>query len=241
MREYDGEQLSSVVALDLRSLTTLRRPLDVVTAEIRVLVRTPAQRRCKRLVDVVGSLVLCALLLPLLLGAMLAVKLSGPGPIFHVQDRCGLCGRRFRFYKLRTMVVDAEQRKAALVHLNEITGSAFKIRCDPRITPIGAWLRKLSLDELPQLWNVLKGDMSLVGPRPPTPDEVEQYNTRRAQRLCVIPGLSGLWQVSGRSSIADFDRWIDLDLLYAHTWSLWLDFVILLKTPVAVIRMRGAA
>jgi lipopolysaccharide/colanic/teichoic acid biosynthesis glycosyltransferase len=116
----------------------------------------------------------------------------------------------------------------------------FKIRRDPRITRIGAILRKSSLDELPQLWNVLRGDMSLVGPRPPTPDEVEQYSTRQVQRLAVLPGVTGLWQVSGRSDIPDFEKWIDLDLEYAQHWSLWLDLRILLKTVVAVVAARGA-
>jgi lipopolysaccharide/colanic/teichoic acid biosynthesis glycosyltransferase len=161
--------------------------------------------------------------------------------VFFVQERCGLSGRRFRFYKFRTMVVDAEARKPALWQLNEIDGAAFKIARDPRVTRIGSVLRKLSLDELPQLWNVLCGDMSLVGPRPPTPDEVEQYSRYQVQRLAVIPGISGLWQVSGRSSIADFDRWIALDLHYVRTWSVWLDLVIILRTPLAVICMRGAA
>jgi lipopolysaccharide/colanic/teichoic acid biosynthesis glycosyltransferase len=138
-------------------------------------------------------------------------------------------------------VVDAEARKAELAHLNEVIGPAFKIKHDPRITPVGRKLRQLSLDELPQLWNVFKGDMSLVGPRPPTPGEVEYYNARQVQRLGVIPGITGLWQVSGRSKIADFDRWIDLDLHYAQTWSLWLDLRILARTPLAVLRMEGAA
>jgi len=172
---------------------------------------------------------------------MLTVKLSSPGPVFFVHDRCGLNGRLFRFYKFRTMVADAEARKAQLAHLNEVSGPAFKIKRDPRITRVGAALRKLSLDELPQLWNVLKGDMSLVGPRPPTPNEVMYYTRRQVQRLGIMPGLTGLWQVSGRSTITDFDQWIELDLRYAQQWSVWLDLLILLKTPLAVLRMRGAA
>jgi len=249
MREYDREHQSpSFVVLDLpriyegdHDVVRGRRPLHVVTAAIREIARTRGQRVSKRVIDVCVSLLLLVLLSPLAVATMVAVRLSGPGPLFYVRDRCGLSGRLFRFYKFRTMVVDADARKARLVHLNEVIGSAFKIKRDPRITRIGSWLRKLSLDELPQLWNVLKGDMSLVGPRPPTPDEVEQYNAHQVQRLAVIPGISGLWQVSGRSSIADFDRWIELDLYYAHTWSIWLDLLIILKTPVAVLRMRGAA
>ena len=218
-----------------------RRGLFVVTAEICELTRSRGQRLAKRTVDVLGCLLALVLLAPLFLAVMLAVRLSGPGPVLFVQERCGLNGRLFRFYKFRTMVVDAEARKAELAHLNEVTGPAFKIKHDPRITQVGAVLRKLSLDELPQLWNVLKGDMSLVGPRPPTPDEVERYTTRQVQRLAVLPGITGLWQVSGRSTIADFERWIDLDLRYAQRWSIWLDLAILVKTPIEVLRMRGAA
>jgi lipopolysaccharide/colanic/teichoic acid biosynthesis glycosyltransferase len=138
------------------------------------------------------------------------------------------------------MVEDADHRKRDLEHLNEMRGPVFKIRRDPRITALGRVLRKLSLDELPQLWNVLRGDMSLVGPRPPTPDEVERYTPRQVQRLSVMPGITGLWQVSGRNDIPDFERWIDLDLEYAQTWSMWLDLRILLKTAVVVALVRGA-
>lgn len=195
----------------------------------------------KRIVDLSGSAIGLLLLAPVLLLIAAAVKLTSRGPALFVQKRCGLRGREFHFYKFRTMVVDAEAKKAALEHLNEMRGPAFKIRRDPRITRLGAVLRKLSLDELPQLWNVLRGDMSLVGPRPPTPQEVELYTTRQAQRLGVMPGLTGLWQVSGRSSIVDFERWIDLDLEYARSWSLWLDLKILVKTLFVVVLMRGAA
>ena len=218
-----------------------RRPLFVVTSEIREVTRTRAQQLAKRTLDMCGSAFALILLLPLFLVCMLAVLCSSRGPIFFVQDRCGHGGRLFRFYKFRTMVADAEARKAELARFNEVTGPAFKMMRDPRITPVGRVLRKLSLDELPQLWNVLKGDMSLVGPRPPTPDEVERYTTRQVQRLAVIPGITGLWQVSGRSTITDFDRWIDLDLRYVQTWSLGLDLLILARTPAAVLRMQGAA
>jgi len=217
-----------------------RRPVFVVASEIRELPRTARARFAKRAIDLVGSLLALVLLAPVVVLVMLAVRLTSRGPIFFVQDRCGLGGRLFRFYKFRTMVVDAEHRKADLVHLNEMQGPMFKIERDPRITRVGAVLRKLSLDELPQLWNVLKGDMSLVGPRPPTPDEVEQYTTHQVQRLAVIPGITGLWQVSGRSTIADFERWIELDLQYAREWSMWLDLRILAKTPVVVVLARGA-
>lgn len=138
------------------------------------------------------------------------------------------------------MVVDAEQRKAELAHLNEMNGPVFKIRRDPRVTKLGTILRKTSLDELPQLWNVLRGEMSLVGPRPPTAEEVARYTSVQAQRLSVVPGITGLWQVSGRNTLRDFDTWLELDLKYANEWSLWLDLRILLRTVIVVILARGA-
>jgi lipopolysaccharide/colanic/teichoic acid biosynthesis glycosyltransferase len=195
----------------------------------------------KRVVDVIGSLILLGVFAPVMLVVFLALRLSSRAPVIFVQERCGLGGRRFRFYKFRTMVEDAEDQRASLVHLNEMRGPVFKISRDPRITRLGAILRKSSLDELPQLWNVLRGEMSLVGPRPALPEEVARYDVRQAQRLIVIPGITGLWQVSGRSSIADFETWLDLDLAYAQQrWSLWLDLRILAKTIVVVISSRGA-
>ncbi len=217
-----------------------RRSLRDVTAEIKLQARTRTARVAKRAIDVVGSTVGLVALAPVFAATAIAVRVTSRGPIFFVQDRCGLGGRVFRFYKFRTMVVDAEELRANIEHLNEMQGPVFKIASDPRITRLGAVLRKLSIDELPQLWNVLKGDMSLVGPRPPMPEEVEQYTGRQVQRLCVIPGITGLWQVSGRSEIPEFDRWLELDLEYARTWSLWLDLVILLKTPIVVLTTRGA-
>ena len=220
--------------------TVTRRPLEVVAAEIIVQPRAAISLMLKRTVDVIGSIVGLVVFAPLFAMIALAVRLTSRGPVLFVQERCGLKGRVFRFYKFRTMVVDAEVRKAELEHLNEMSGPAFKIRRDPRITRIGAILRVTSLDELPQFWNVLRGDMSLVGPRPPTPDEVERYTSAQAQRLSVVPGITGLWQVSGRNTIADFDRWIELDLEYAKRWSLWLDAQILVKTFVVVVQARGA-
>jgi exopolysaccharide biosynthesis polyprenyl glycosylphosphotransferase len=218
----------------------IRRELDDVVAEIEARPRSRVSRMAKRVLDLLGSTVGLVGLAPVLLLLALAVKLTSRGPILFVQERCGLGGRRFRFYKFRTMVADAENRKGDLEHLNEMTGPVFKIRRDPRITSLGGVLRKLSLDELPQLWNVLRGDMSLVGPRPPTLDEVERYTARQAQRLSVMPGITGLWQVSGRNDISDFERWIDLDLEYARTWSVWLDLRILVKTAIVVALLRGA-
>ena len=217
-----------------------RRELGTVVAEIEIQPRSRIARSSKRLLDVAGALVGLIVLSPLFLLCALAVKLTSRGPALFVQTRCGLGGAPFKFYKFRTMVEDAEDRKAELAHLNEMRGPVFKIRRDPRTTRVGTLLRKLSLDELPQLWNVLRGDMSLVGPRPPTPDEVEQYSQRQVQRLAVMPGITGLWQVSGRSDIADFDRWIELDLEYAQRWSLGMDVWILVKTVIVVILAKGA-
>jgi exopolysaccharide biosynthesis polyprenyl glycosylphosphotransferase len=209
-------------------------------ARIAVQERPLGARIAKRGVDIALSAVGLVVLAPILALLALAVKLTSRGPVLFVHRRCGLGGHTFRFYKFRTMVQDAEARKRELEHLNEMKGPAFKMRRDPRITRLGGVLRKTSLDELPQLWNVLRGDMSLVGPRPPTPDEVERYTPRQLQRLSVIPGITGLWQVSGRSNIEDFDRWVDLDLRYVKSWSLWLDLRILLKTIIVVALVRGA-
>ncbi len=217
-----------------------RRPLADVIADVQVEPRSRAASAAKRGIDILGSALGLLVLSPLFVLVALAVKLTSRGPALFVQDRCGLGGKTFRFYKFRTMVEDAEDRRAELEHLNEMTGPVFKIRRDPRITRLGKVLRKTSIDELPQLWNVLKGDMSLVGPRPPMPDEVERYDARQAQRMAVVPGITGLWQVSGRSSVPEFDQWLELDLEYARKWSLWLDMRILLKTVIVVVLAKGA-
>ncbi len=195
----------------------------------------------KRLADVAVSAVGLMLTAPLLPVIAAAVKLSSQGPVLYSQQRCGLNGRRFTLHKFRTMYVGADRRLQEVAHLNEVNGPAFKARHDPRVTPIGRILRRLSLDELPQLYNVLKGDMSLVGPRPPLPKEVERYERWQRRRLSMKPGLTGLWQVSGRSRFDDFNRWIALDLAYIDQWSLWLDLKILAKTVPAVLSARGAA
>lgn len=216
------------------------RTLELVAADIAQLERPYGSRIAKRALDIVGSATGLILLAPVFFLLALAVRLTSRGPAIFVQKRCGMGGREFRFYKFRTMVVDAEKRRSELEHLNEMSGPVFKMKQDPRITRVGSVLRKLSLDELPQLWNVLKGDMSLVGPRPPLPSEVARYTARQAQRLSVLPGITGLWQVSGRSSLPDFDAWIELDLEYARTQSFWLDLRILAKTIVVVALARGA-
>jgi exopolysaccharide biosynthesis polyprenyl glycosylphosphotransferase len=196
----------------------------------------------KRLQDLSASALGIVLTLPLVPLIAVAVKLGSRGPVLYSQIRCGLNGRRFKLLKFRTMHEGSDQRLDEVAHLNEVEGGpAFKARRDPRVTPVGRVLRKLSLDELPQLYNVFLGDMSLVGPRPPIPDEVEQYERWQRRRLSMKPGITGLWQVSGRAGLDDFKNWIALDLAYIDQWSLWLDLKILLKTIPTVLSTRGAS
>ena len=194
----------------------------------------------KRLIDVALSAVALVAASPALLLATIAVKLSSAGPAIFRQKRSGMNGRVFTLYKFRTMVQDAEALKAQLESKNEMDGPVFKIKDDPRITGVGRVLRKLSIDELPQLWNVLRGDMSVVGPRPPIPAEVEKYERWQRRRLSMRPGITCIWQVSGRSNI-DFRRWMEMDLEYIDNWSLGLDLKIILKTIPAVLSSRGAS
>lgn len=195
----------------------------------------------KRGVDIAISFIALICLLPLLCVAAVLIKLTSRGPVLFVQKRVGLNKRRFKLCKFRTMVVDAEARMREVEHLNEVSGPVFKIKNDPRITPLGKFLRKTSIDELPQLWNVLKGDMSLVGPRPLPVRDYEGFNEDwQRRRFSVRPGITCLWQVMGRNSIP-FERWMALDLQYIDEWSLWLDFQILARTIPAVLRGSGAA
>ncbi len=196
-------------------------------------------RFIKRLIDILASLSGLVLLLPLFPFIVTLIKLETAGPVFFRQRRVGLKGRLFDCYKFRSMAVDAEVQKARLQHLNEATGAAFKIKDDPRVTGVGRFLRRSSLDEFPQLFNVLKGDMSIIGPRPQIPVEVREYSPRDALRLLVKPGLTCLWQVSGRSHL-DFSEWMELDRRYVKTRSLKTDFLILLRTLPAVIERKGA-
>jgi exopolysaccharide biosynthesis polyprenyl glycosylphosphotransferase len=193
----------------------------------------------KRALDVIASLAGIILLSPVLALTALGIKLTSSGPLLFAQERVGLHGRRFHMLKFRSMYQDAERRKQELLDQNEMDGPVFKIKNDPRITPVGRWIRKFSVDELPQLFNVLKGEMSLVGPRPPLPDEVDQYQRWQRRRLSMKPGLTCLWQVSGRNDI-DFDNWMKLDMEYIDNWSLFLDLKILFKTIPVVILARGA-
>lgn len=195
----------------------------------------------KRLLDVSVAIVAAMVLLPLLLATAIAVKVTSPGPVLFVQQRYGHRKRRFDMYKFRTMVRDAEALLPSVEALNEASGHAFKIRRDPRLTPIGSLLRRWSLDELPQLWNVVRGDMSLVGPRPMSVRDVSRFSDPwLMRRFSVRPGLTGLWQVSGRCNLT-FDQWMALDLRYIDRWSLGLDLWILVKTIPAVLRRSGAA
>jgi len=194
----------------------------------------------KRLLDLVGALVGCVFLgiLTVIVGPM--IKLESPGPIFFAQKRVGRNGRIFKMYKFRSMYADAEERKKELMAQNEMNGLMFKMENDPRITKTGAFLRKTSLDEFPQFINILKGDMSLVGTRPPTLDEFAQYSPYHKKRLSFRPGLTGMWQVSGRSDITDFEEIVKLDVEYIDNWSFWLDIKILLKTFLEVFTQKGA-
>lgn len=195
----------------------------------------------KDVMDRVGAFCALLLLSPLFLTIATAVKLTSPGPVFFRQVRSGLHGRRFQMVKFRSMVMDAEQRRAELEGQNEMSGPVFKLTKDPRVTPLGAFLRKTSLDELPQFWNVLRGEMSLVGPRPLPDYEVAKFDqVSYRRRLSMKPGLTCLWQVGGRSEVRDFCDWVRMDLEYIDTWSLGLDIVILLRTVPVVLFGKGA-
>jgi lipopolysaccharide/colanic/teichoic acid biosynthesis glycosyltransferase len=193
----------------------------------------------KRLLDIAGALVLGALAAPVVMAAAILIRLDSPGPVLVGQQRVGRNGRSFQMYKFRSMVAGADALQDSLAGLNEAQGALFKIRKDPRLTRVGRFLRRFSIDELPQLANVLKGEMSLVGPRPPFAHEVAQDHLRQAIRLRYPPGITGLWQVSGRSDL-DYDQMIRIDLRYARTWSLLLDVAIMVRTIPAVLTGRGA-
>lgn len=195
----------------------------------------------KRLMDIVGASLGLLIASPIMLIVAILIKLEDPkGPIFFSQIRNGAYPTTFKMYKFRSMYIDAEERLQELMHLNEQSGPAFKIKDDPRITKVGKFIRKTSLDELPQLFNVLKGDMSLVGPRPAIPREVEQYTAYQKQRLFVKPGLTCIWQVSGRNNI-EFDQWVELDIEYIKTRSLWLDIKLILLTIPALLGDENAS
>jgi len=198
------------------------------------------QLTIKRTGDMLLAGLLLALLLPVMVVVAMVIKASSTGGVFYRQTRVGLNGRHFTMFKFRTMVERADENRESLLHLNEMHGPVFKVAKDPRTTKIGTILRKFSLDELPQLWNVLKGEMSLVGPRPPLPEEVSRYERWQRRRLSMRPGLTCLWQVSGRNKV-DFEEWMRLDLRYIDNWSPWLDLKILLRTIPVVLGGSGAS
>jgi exopolysaccharide biosynthesis polyprenyl glycosylphosphotransferase len=193
----------------------------------------------KRTFDILFSAVMLILLLPLFLIVTLLIKAASKGPVFYTQDRVGKDSAHFRFIKFRSMVADADKMKGGLAALNEAEGHLFKIKDDPRLTPIGKFMRKFSIDELPQFMNVLLGQMSVVGPRPPLPDEVKNYNAWQKKRLRIRPGITGIWQVSGRSDLP-FDDMVRLDIYYIENWSLWMDIKLVLRTIPVVLQGKGA-
>ena len=201
----------------------------------------PAELILKRAVDIAGGL--AGVILTILIGIVIApmIYLESPGPVIFKQTRIGKNGRRFTIYKFRSMYMDAEERKKELMAKNEMNGLMFKIKDDPRITRVGKFIRKTSLDEFPQFFNVLAGDMSLVGTRPPTEDEFVKYSERHKRRLSLKPGITGMWQVSGRNSVSDFEEIVNLDLEYIDNWSFWLDIKLLFQTVYVVLFQKGAS
>lgn len=195
----------------------------------------------KRVMDIIGALTGIILFSPICILTALAIKIEKPGPILFTQNRVGKNGRIFKIYKFRSMVVNAEEKKKGMMQRNENSNvMLFKIKNDPRVTKVGKFIRKTSIDELPQLINVIKGEMSLVGTRPPTVDEVEKYNLSHWRRISIKPGITGMWQVNGRSDIKDFDNVVKLDTKYIEEWSIWLDIKIIIKTVLIVINRKGA-
>jgi len=199
----------------------------------------PFSLGCKRALDIVISSLLLVLLLPLFIVLAVMVKLTSRGTVFYRWQVVGQGGRAFTGYKFRSMYPNADELKQDLEHLNEMRGPVFKLTNDPRITAVGRWMRRYSLDELPQLYSVLKGDMSLVGPRPPLVTEYARFTEYQKQKLVVKPGITCLWQVNGRNEVKEFDEWVKLDLDYIRSWTLKLDFRILLKTASEVFTGSG--
>jgi exopolysaccharide biosynthesis polyprenyl glycosylphosphotransferase len=238
------EGVRTTIAADLFSVGMVRSEVSYFAGLPLIHYNTPpgdsSILALKRSIDFLVSGVFLIILAPLFALLALAVRLSSPGSVFYKQKRVGLNGRIFSLYKFRSMHADADKKLDELRTLNEMSGPVFKMRADPRVTPVGRFLRRFSLDELPQLWNIFRGDMSLVGPRPPLPDEVHQYVRKYRRRLSMRPGLTCSWQVSGRSNIKDFDTWMKLDLDYIDNWSLIGDFKILCKTIPAVLFGAGA-
>ena len=233
-----------MIALDVLRFGNARMSVgDLNGLPMLALTRAPSDElalAAKRAFDLCVSTVVMLILSPVLAAVAIAIRLDSRGPVFFKQRRVGLQGRTFEIYKFRSMYVDAEARLESLRAHNEMSGPVFKMRDDPRITRVGRFIRKTSLDEFPQFLNVLRGEMSIVGPRPPLPAEVRQYKRWQRRRLSVKPGITCVWQISGRNNI-DFERWMELDLEYIDQWSLWNDLQICLKTIPAVLGSRGAS
>jgi exopolysaccharide biosynthesis polyprenyl glycosylphosphotransferase len=236
--------VSASVAVDLFNLKwSMGRETSLVGIPMLTFDMTPTNAVAlfvKRACDVIISTFALVMISPLYLIVAILIKTTSQGGVYFTQERCGLHGRKFKLYKFRTMEQNAEQKLKDLLVYNEMQGPVFKMENDPRITKIGKFLRKYSLDELPQLWNVFHGDMSLVGPRPPLPSEVKKYDPWHQRRLSIRPGITCIWQASGRNRISDFDQWVAMDLEYIDNWSLLLDFKILFKTIPAVFSGVGA-
>ena len=236
--------IRTTLVADLFSIGLVRSGLSYFGGMPLIHFQTPPgdgwELMIKRAIDVCVSSALLLVLSPLFVLIAIAMKLSSPGPVLYVQRRVGLNGRLFHLYKFRSMHVDADRQRSNLRAMNEMQGPVFKMKDDPRVTPLGRWLRRFSLDELPQLWNVLIGDMSLVGPRPPRPEEVSLYERRNRRRLSMRPGLTCTWQVSGRNEIKDFNTWVELDLEYIDNWSIGRDISLLVRTIPAVLFGTGA-
>ncbi|MBF0441583.1 MAG: sugar transferase [Oligoflexales bacterium] len=215
------------------------QPITMESHNFHVVELSPSALLVKRIFDIVFSLAGLLMLSPLFLVIAVIIKLTSKGPVFYSQKRVGKGGRVFNFYKFRSMVVNADKIKESLKNVNEATGPVFKMKHDPRVTKIGRFIRKYSIDELPQLFNVLKNDMSLVGPRPPIPDEVKKYKGWQTKRLAIQPGITCIWQTSGRSRIG-FEDWVRMDIYYIENWSLWLDIKLLFKTVKTVVTADGA-
>jgi len=246
IKDLEDMGITMRMVLDLYDVRRARRETSLFHGQIPMLTfyyKTfdAGQLLLKRCLDIVGAtvgLALTALMFPFI---ALALKIDSPGPLLFSQRRMGECGRIFKCWKFRSMYIDAEERKKGLAHLNEMNGAIFKIKDDPRITRVGRFIRKTSLDELPQFWNVLKGEMSLVGTRPPTPDEVDNYENWHRRRISIKPGITGLWQVSGRNQIQNFDEIVQLDLNYIDHWSIYFDIKILFMTIWVVFARRGSS
>jgi exopolysaccharide biosynthesis polyprenyl glycosylphosphotransferase len=245
IKRASGNFVNGSSALAVSDRRTDRRPheMEAIVGDEPIWIEAkPAEQMrilSKRALDIIGSIIVLLLMAPVLVAVAVAIKLSDKGPVVFKQMRVGLNGKMFTMYKFRTMVQNAEVLKAKLEDKNEMSGPVFKIRHDPRITKIGALLRKTSLDEFPQLFNVIKGEMSLVGPRPPLMSEVKKYKRWQLERLSVKPGITCTWQVSGRNEIG-FEDWMRMDVRYARTMTFIQDIKLLYKTFFAVISRRGA-